>query len=135
MFSAEFDRQSSAADWDETVQLLAEDDGLPMWTTVPGDLILTLTVIPEGICVSSDYGSVSTSTPGAVITAVSTDLSGRVAADINGMMLIFIDDSDMVALAPDRYGIDKRYLVFIKAQFGVYTKQGLVGILPVYRGA
>lgn len=127
-----FERQSSAADWDTNIQLLANDDSAPMWTTVPVDLVLTMTVVPETGEQQSDYGQPSSAA--AVITAVSTDATGRIEAAANGYVNIFVDDEDMHALAPDRYGVDKRYLVFIRIETGGSTLQGLVGLLPVYLG-
>lgn len=135
MLYASFPRQSSAADWDETIELTDEETGDVLWTTLPADLLLTLTVIPEKESTSSDYGSITTA-QNAVISATSDDGSGIIAAVANGVVSIFVDEATMAELAPDKYGVDRRFLVFIKITHTDTdeTTQGPVGILPVYRG-
>jgi hypothetical protein len=135
MIYVELPQQSNAADWEETIQLLSEDDGLPLWTTPPVDLVGTLTVIPEGTMLRSDYGSITVNNPAAVITALTTDATGKFKAYDNGFLQILIDDSVMATLGPDNYNIAKRYLVFIKVQTAGRTDQLLIAVLPVYRGA
>ena len=127
--------QSSAADWREIIQLLSEDDSQPIWTSIPVDLVITMHVIPEGVCTSRDYGSEIAVANAAVISASTDDVSGQLTALVNGFIEIVVDDSVIGVLAPDRFGILKRYLVFIKIQTAGETMQLITAILPVYRGA
>jgi len=126
--------QSSAADWREIIQLLSEDDSQPIWTSIHVDLIVTMNVIPEGISISSDYGNEVSIANAAVISVSSDDGSGKLTSLVNGAIEIIIDDSVMSALAPDTFGILKRYIVFIKIQTAGETMQTMMAILPVYRG-
>jgi hypothetical protein len=126
MFAASFERQSSVEDWEETIQLFDESDGSKLWTSVPSDLVLTLTVI-------LDVGP-QCAEPPASITAVSTDGSDRIRAEVNGFVLIAIDQEDIAELAPERAGVDTRYLVYIKAETEGVPTQALVGVLPIYLG-
>lgn len=135
MIFVELPQQSNAADWEETIQLLSEEDGSPLWTIPPLDLVGTLTVIPEGTMIRRDYDSVSVDNPAAVITALTTDATGKFKAYDNGFLQILIDDSVMATLGPDNYNVAKRYLVFIRIETAGRTDQLLIAILPVYRGA
>ena len=135
LINTELPAQSSQADWIESIQLLAEDDGAPVWTTPPVDLVVTMTIIPEGVRLSRDYGDSAFVANAAVLTAVSTDATGRLTVFDNGFIEISVDDSAMAALAPDNFGIAKRYLVFLKIQTDGFTMQFMTGILPIYRGA
>ena len=126
MLAATFDRQSSAADWEETIQLLDDEDNTPLWSTVPVDLVLTLTII-------EDVGP-KRSEPTASITAVSTGATGRITAAVNGFVLLMVEAADLADLAPDANGVDKRYLVFVKAEIEDIPQQVLVGVLPIYLG-
>jgi len=135
MINISLPEQSSAGDWIESIQMLSEDDGAPCWTTVPGDLIVTMTVIPEGVSLRRDYGSAESLANAAVITAKTTDASGWLTAFTNGFLEISVPAASMSALAPNRHGIAKRYLVFFKIEVSGYTLQFMVGILPVILGA
>lgn len=135
MITVEFPEQSSAADWIESIQVLAEDDGAPVWSSVPGDLVVTMTVIPEGVSSIRDYGANPASATSAVIVATTTDGTGRLTAFPEGFVEISIDDSVMLTIGPDRFGVSKRYLVYFRIQTGGYTMQFLAGVLPVYLGA
>lgn len=135
MINVSLPEQSSAADWIESVQMLAEDDGAPCWTTVPGDLVVTMTVIPEGISIRRDYGSLDTLANAAVLTVTTTDGSGQLTAFDNGFLEISVDALVMAGLAPDRYGVAKRHLVFFKIDVNSVTLQFMVGVLPVVLGA
>lgn len=114
--------QSSAGDWIESIQMLSVDDGAPCWTTIPDDLIVTMTVIPEGCSRSA-------------ITAKTTDAIGWLTAFTNGFLEISVPAASMGPLAPDRHGVAKRYLVFFKVEVSGYTLQFMVGVLPVTLGA
>jgi hypothetical protein len=118
-------RQSSAADWGATVEL-TDDDGAALWDAVPDDLIVTMTVVPER---RSESGTPS-------ITATSDDANGFVTADASGLVLIAVPADTMSELAPDHYGVDRRFLVFIKIEMtdDDSTTQGPTLILPVYKG-
>jgi len=135
MINITLSEQSSAGDWIESVQMLAEDNGAPCWTAVPGDLIVTMTVIPEGVSLRRDYGSPQSLANAAVLTATTIDASGKLTAFANGFLEISVAAAVMAGLAPDRHGVAKRHLVFFKVQTGGYTLQFMVGVLPVVLGA
>jgi hypothetical protein len=135
MINVSLPEQSSAGDWIESIQMLAEDDGAPCWTTVPGDLIVTMTVIPEGVSLRRDYGSLESLANAAVLTATTIDGSGQLTAFDNGFLEISVPAASMAGLAPDRHGVAKRHLVFFKIETGGYTLQFMVGVLPVSLGA
>jgi hypothetical protein len=118
-------RQSSAADWGAVVEL-TDDDGAALWDAVPDDLLVTMTVVPER---RSESGSPS-------ITATTDDASGFVMADTAGRIVIAVPADTMSELAPDHYGVDRRFLVFIKIEMtdDDSTTQGPTLILPVYKG-
>ncbi len=135
MINVSLPEQSSAGDWIESVQMLAEDDGAPCWTTVPVDLIVTMTVIPEGVSLRRDYGSLESLANAAVITATTIDGSGNLTAYDNGFLEISVAASVMAGLAPDRHGVAKRHLVFFKVEVSGVKLQFMVGVLPVILGA
>ena len=137
MIYPNFPRQSNAADWIDGFQIIAKDDSRPVWITPPNDIVVTMSVIPDEECSSQDYSSSQLDTNAAVITAIATPSvsDGKLAIYDYGFIGISIDDSLMSALGPERYGIEKRYLVFIKIQVGIFTIQFVVGILPVIKGA
>lgn len=119
---AEFPAQSSAADWNDDITILADDDGLPYWSTVPGDLVVTMTLIEDGFESSS-------------LVAASNDGSGMITALPNGVIDIAVPAATMAGLAHDPYGVQTRYRAFIKIETGGATMQAAVAVLPVYRGA
>jgi hypothetical protein len=137
MIYVNFQEQSNAADWIESIQLLAEDNSQPVWATPPIDLVVTMNVIPEGVCTSQDYSNSPSVANAAVITASATPAlsDGKLTIFDDGFIEISIDDSLMLALGPDQYGIAKRYLVFLKIQTEGFTIQFVVGVLPVIKGA
>jgi hypothetical protein len=118
-------RQSSAADWGAVVEL-TDDDGAALWDDVPADLLVTMTVVLER---RSESGAPS-------ISATSDDANGFVTADTSGRVLIAVPADTMSELAPDHYGVDRRFLVFLKIEMtdDESTTQGPTLILPVYKG-
>ncbi len=135
MINVTLPEQSSAGDWIESIQMLAEDDGAPCWAAIPGDLIVTMTVIPEGVSFRRDYGSLQYLANAAVLTAKTNDASGKLTAFANGFLEISVAASVMAGLGPDRHSVAKRYLVFFKIETGGYTLQFMVGVLPVILGS
>ncbi len=121
-----FPRQSSAADWEDSVDF--EDAGNePLWSAVPADLVVNMTVIPQKP--HSDHEP--------SITTNSGDGNGYVTPGEDGVVFITIPASVMTDLAPDNYGVDRRFSVFINIELTVDDTHtaGLEGVLSVYKGA
>ena len=120
-----FPRQSSAADWEAFIEL-KDDDHAPLWTTVPADLVVSMTVIPEKPS-AAETPSIDTN---------SADGSGVLFPDVNGLVFISAPASTMAGLAPDKYGVDRRFLVLVNIELtddGTHT-HALEGVLTVYKG-
>ena len=121
-----FPRQSSAADWEDSIEL-KDDDHTPLWTAVPADLVVNMTVIPEKP--RSDLE--------ASINTNSGDGNGYLTPDVNGVVFISVPASIMDDLAPDTYGVDRRFTVLVNYELtddDTHT-HGLEGVLSVYKGS
>lgn len=123
MLEALFPRQSNAADWVESLRLVNEDDGQPVWVSVPGDLVASLTVR------AADRSGRDSSRALEVIKAATNDGSGKLTAFADGFLEISIDDSAMTNISAGTYE------VFLKLQTGGATLQTLIGCINIIAGA
>ena len=132
MLQVNFPQQANSADWMESIQLFTEDDGSYAWDSVPSDLVVTLNVVNETRRGMGDvqipYISQQTLGPSPVLSAVSTDGSGKLTTYPNGIIEINIPASTMSNL------VGGFYEVYIKMQTQGATVQLLRGILPLVWG-
>jgi len=111
-----FDPQMNDTDFrPETMQIVAADDGLPMWVTTPADIVATLTI-------KSPCGY-------TVFTQKSTDSSGVITIRDDAFVDIYIDDSTMTSFQSGRH------MLFMKMETEGYTTQVFTGVLPIYEVA
>lgn len=132
MLDVNFPKQSNQADWIESIQLVSEDDGLPLWTTVPTDLVLNFSVKNETRRGMGDvqipFISQQTLGPVPVISATTGDGSGIITAYESGNIEISVPASTMSNL------VGGYYEVFLTMQTQGYTMQIIRGILPLVWG-
>lgn len=132
MLDTNFPQQSNQADWTESIQLLSEDDGQPLWTSVPSDLVVSLVVkaaTRRGMGdVQVPYLSQQTLAPLPVIDALSTDGSGQVAAYESGVIQINVPAPVMMNLTGGFYE------VFMTMKTQGRTMQLIRGMLPLIWG-
>jgi hypothetical protein len=121
MLDFNFERQSNAADWTpDSIQLLG-DDGNFLWSTVPVDIVVTLTIGYPQECTrpASDY----------IKRFISTDSPAYIEAFDNGIIAIEVPVTQMTGLERGQYP------VFIKIETSGNTDQALIGSLPIVQGA
>lgn len=132
MLQVNFPQQSNQADWADTIQFLSEDDGLPLWTTPPSDLVITLTVKNETRRGMGDvqipFLAQQTMGPTPVIEVVSTDSSGQLTVYDDGYVEYDIPASVMSNL------VGGYYEVFVKMQTAGRTTTVIRGLLPLVWG-
>jgi hypothetical protein len=111
-----YPEQSNAADWrPETFQFVAADDGLPVWETVPADLVVTLTI-------KDGCGNVR-------VSSKSGDIGSAVLLYPSGYMDLLVDNSTMASFSEGVHN------VFLRFERDGWTTQAFIGALPVYEGA
>lgn len=132
MLQVNFPQQSNQADWTDTIQFLSEDDGLPLWTTPPSDLVITWTVKNEtrrGLGdVQIPYISQQNMGPLPVIEATSTDGNGQITVYDDGYVEYDFPASVMGNL------VGGYYEVFVKMQTAGRTTTVIRGLLPLVWG-
>lgn len=132
MLQVNFPQQSNQADWTDTVQFLSEDDGAPLWTTPPSDLVITITVKNETRRGMGDvqipYISQQNMGPLPVIEATSTDGSGQITVYDDGYWEYNFPASVMGNL------VGGFYEVFVKMQTAGRTTTVIRGLLPLVWG-
>lgn len=113
---------SNAGDWIESIELRAEDDDSPLWTTVPADLVATLSL-------KESYTNHINSDSTAALLLSTADADGRLTAFDNGFLEIDVPDDDMTAIDAGKYS------VFLKLQTDGRTMQFMIGTIPIVAGA
>lgn len=123
MLRVVFPEQSNQADWLESIKLVSEDDGEPVWTTVPVDLVATLTVRPA----NRDGRDTSGATP--VINVTTIDGSGQLTAFASGFLEISVPAASMSNIDAGFYE------AFLKIYTNGVTGQALIGCINIIAGA
>lgn len=108
-----FRRQSNKANWSYQDQLCGSD-GNPLWTSVPGDLVITM--------VFKDRDGTTQ------LTLATNDGTGQIAADTNGIMNVNIIPNTTGGLPEGLYD------VWLQIVTDDYTIQRLYGRLPLCEG-
>jgi hypothetical protein len=121
MIRANLAEQSNAADWLESIELRSEDEGAPLWSTIPASLVVSL-YVKDSFRNWQDTPSTS------LLSASSNDGSGRILLFENGFVNIEFPASSLSALKP------KVYDVLMKLEISGRTMQMLVGAIPIYSG-
>jgi hypothetical protein len=111
-----YPEQSNGADFrPETLQFVALDDGLPVWSDIPADFVATLTI-------KSESGSI-------VVRQNSTDGSGVVTVWDDGFIDLYVDNSAMSSFQPGKH------MLYLNIETDGYTTQAVIAHLPIYGGA
>jgi len=108
-----FKRQSNKANWSYSDQLCGQD-GNPLWSSVPGDLALTMVAVDR--------------TGAKQLTITSADGSGQLAAAPNGTINVNVTPLTLGALCEGMYD------VHLKIVTGDFTIERVYGRLPVSEG-
>lgn len=106
-------RQSNRANWAFSDQL-CDTSNDPLWTTVPGDLVVTLVVV--------DRSGIQQ------LTVSSTDGSSQLITSTNGMIDVNVTPEQMGALSAGIYD------VWLKIVTGNFTIERNYARLPVCEG-
>lgn len=108
-------RQSNGASFGFTDQLLGEDDGQPLWSTVPTSLVVTYSFVDrrgmKDLAVSSDDGT------------------GQVVLDDNGLVIVRVTSDHVGALSEGLYDIYEKIVIDDTTLERIYAR------LPVFEGA
>lgn len=107
-------RQSMSANWTFQDQL-CNDDQNPLWTSIPGDLVVTFSLVDRRGC------------PAGVIGA-SNDGSGKVAFDTNGIVNVNFPPASFGGITADLYD------VHVKIATSDTTIEKVYGRLPLSEG-
>jgi len=108
-----FRRQSNRANWSYSDQLCGSD-GAPLWGAVPTDLVITMAL--RDSCGESR------------ITLSTTDGTGQIAADDNGIMNVNVVPNTLCGLSPGMYDI------WLKIAPDDFTIDRVYGRLPICEG-
>lgn len=123
MIRVVFPDLSNQADWLESMKLVGEDDGQPVWTTVPVDLVATLTVRK-----ADRDGRGCCSSPVLTVTATGA-ASGELTAFDSGFLEIAVPADSMSSVEP---GV---YEVLLSIETGGVIIQAIIGCMNVICGA
>lgn len=108
-----FPRQSNAANWAFTDQLCGEDGG-PLWTDIPGDLVVTYTLVDR-------LGA-------SALKVGSDDGTGQVRLEANGMMFLNVTPENLGTASAGLYDVREKIVV------DGFTNERVCGRLPIYEG-
>lgn len=109
-----FKSQSKSGNWAFQDQFL-DDAQNPLWTSIPGDLVVTFTLKDRS-------GS-------QALAASSNDGSGKVGLATNGIVNVNFAPADLTSLDADMYD------VFVKIVTGSTTIDKIYGRLPLAEGS